>query len=120
MVGDAAHGLHPIAGQGLNAGLRDIASLAEVLTDAARRGEDIASPLVLARYQQWRRFDTTSLALATDAFNKLFSNDNPILRATRDLGLGLTNALPSLRRGFVREAAGLSGDLPRLLRGRPL
>ncbi|NKX37633.1 UbiH/UbiF/VisC/COQ6 family ubiquinone biosynthesis hydroxylase [Rhodobacteraceae bacterium R_SAG4] len=120
LVGDAAHGLHPIAGQGLNAGLRDIASLAEVLTDAARRGEDIASPLVLARYQQWRRFDTTSLALATDVFNKLFSNNNPILRATRDLGLGLTNALPSLRRGFVREAAGLSGDLPRLLRGRPL
>ncbi len=120
LVGDAAHGLHPIAGQGLNAGLRDIASLAEVLTDAARRGEDIASPLVLARYQQWRRFDTTSLALATDVFNKLFSNDNPILRATRDLGLGLTNALPGLRRGFVREAAGLSGDLPKLLRGRPL
>ena len=120
LVGDAAHGLHPIAGQGLNAGLRDIASLAEVLTDAARRGEDIASPLVLARYQQWRRFDTTSLALATDVFNKLFSNDNPILRATRDLGLGLTNALPGLRRGFVREAAGLSGELPKLLRGRPL
>ena len=120
LVGDAAHGLHPIAGQGLNAGLRDIASLAEVLTDAARRGEDIASPLVLARYQQWRRFDTNSLALATDVFNKLFSNDNPILRATRDLGLGLTNALPGLRRGFVREAAGLSGDLPKLLRGRPL
>ena len=120
LVGDAAHGLHPIAGQGLNAGLRDIASLAEVLTDAARRGEDIASPLVLARYQQWRRFDTTSLALATDVFNKLFSNDNPILRATRDLGLGLTNALPGLRRGFVREAAGLSGELPQLLRGRPL
>ncbi|OIQ28473.1 MAG: 2-octaprenyl-6-methoxyphenyl hydroxylase [Alphaproteobacteria bacterium MedPE-SWcel] len=120
LVGDAAHGLHPIAGQGLNAGLRDIASLAEVLTDARRRGEDPASPLVLARYQQWRRFDTTSLALATDGFNRLFSNDNPILRAARDLGLGLTNAVPALRRGFVREAAGLSGDLPRLLQGRPL
>ncbi|NIZ12967.1 FAD-dependent monooxygenase [Phaeobacter sp. HF9A] len=120
LVGDAAHGMHPIAGQGLNAGLRDVASLAEVLTDASRRGEDIASPLVLARYQQWRRFDTTTLALATDTFNKLFSNDNPILRATRDLGLGLANALPGLRRGFVREAAGLSGDLPKLLQGRPL
>ncbi len=120
LVGDAAHGLHPIAGQGLNAGLRDIASLAEVLTDAARRGEDVASPLVLERYQQWRRFDTTALALATDAFNRLFSNDNPLLRAARDLGLGFTNALPGLRRGFVREAAGLSGDMPRLLRGRPL
>ena len=120
LVGDAAHGLHPIAGHGLNAGLRDIASLAEVLTDARRRGEDPASPLVLARYQQWRRFDTTSLALATDGFNRLFSNDNPILRAARDLGLGLTNAVPALRRVFVREAAGLSGNLPRLLQGRPL
>lgn len=120
LVGDAAHGLHPIAGQGLNAGLRDIASLAEVLTDAARRGEDPSSPLVLARYQQWRRFDTTSLAVATDGFNKLFSNDNPVLRAARDIGLGLTNALPGLRRSFVREAAGLTGDVPKLLQGRPL
>jgi 2-octaprenyl-6-methoxyphenol hydroxylase len=120
LVGDAAHGMHPIAGQGLNAGLRDVAALAEVLTLAGRRGEDIGSPLVLERYQQWRRFDTASLSLATDVFNRLFSNDNPILRAGRDLGMGLVNALPGLRRGFIREAAGLTGDLPRLMSGKSL
>lgn len=120
LVGDAAHGVHPIAGQGFNAGLRDIAALAEVLTDAARRGEDLASPLVLQRYQQWRRFDTATLAAATDAFNRLFSNDNPILRVGRDIGMGIVNALPGLRRSFIREAAGLTGDLPRLLQGKRL
>lgn len=117
LVGDAAHGMHPIAGQGLNAGLRDVATLAEVLTLAGRRGEDIGSPIVLARYQQWRRFDTASLAMATDVFNRLFSNDNPILRMGRDLGMGMVNALPGLRRSFIREAAGLSGDLPSLMSG---
>lgn len=120
LVGDAAHGIHPIAGQGLNLGLRDVAALAEVLTDARRRGEDIAAPDVLARYQRWRRFDTTSMAVATDAFNKLFSNDNPALRALRDIGMGMVQAMPALRRGFMRQAAGLTGDLPRLMRGRPL
>jgi 2-octaprenyl-6-methoxyphenol hydroxylase len=120
LVGDAAHGMHPIAGQGLNAGLRDVAALAEVLTLAGRRGEDIGSPLVLERYQQWRRFDTASLAMATDVFNRLFSNDNPVLRLGRDLGMGLVNALPGLRRGFIREAAGLSGDLPRLMSGKSI
>ncbi len=117
LIGDAAHGMHPIAGQGLNAGLRDVAALAEVLTEARARGEDIASPQVLARYQQWRRFDTAALALATDTFNRLFSNDNPLLRAARDIGMGLVNAAPALRRGFIREAAGLTGDLPKLMRG---
>ncbi|MDG2340826.1 MAG: UbiH/UbiF/VisC/COQ6 family ubiquinone biosynthesis hydroxylase [Paracoccaceae bacterium] len=120
LIGDAAHGMHPIAGQGLNAGLRDVGALAEVISDAARRGEDFAGPLVLKRYQQWRRFDTATLAAATDGFNKLFSNDNPILRAGRDLGLGIVNAMPGLRRGFIREAAGLSGDLPKLLKGQTL
>lgn len=117
LIGDAAHGLHPIAGQGLNAGLRDVAALAEVLSDAHARGEDIGGAQVLARYQQWRRFDTATLAIATDTFNRLFSNDNPLLRAARDIGMGLVNAAPGLRRGFIREAAGLTGDLPKLMRG---
>lgn len=120
LIGDAAHGVHPIAGQGLNAGLRDVAALTEVLILAARRGEDIASSLVLERYQQWRRFDTATLAVATDAFNKLFSNDNPLLRMGRDLGMGVINSVPSLRRTFIREAAGLTGDLPKLMTGRAL
>ncbi|WP_172677020.1 FAD-dependent monooxygenase [Aestuariivita boseongensis] len=120
LIGDAAHGVHPIAGQGLNAGLRDVAALAETLTLAARRGEDIGSEQVLLRYQQWRRFDTATLALATDAFNRLFSNDNPLLRAARDFGMGVVNALPGLRRGFIREAAGLTGDLPKLMQGKPI
>ncbi|WP_375254418.1 UbiH/UbiF/VisC/COQ6 family ubiquinone biosynthesis hydroxylase [Yoonia sp.] len=116
LIGDAAHGVHPIAGQGLNAGLRDVAALADVLESARGRGEDIAGAQALARYQQWRRFDTATLALATDAFNKLFSNDNPLLRAARDIGMGVVNAAPGLRRGFIREAAGLTGELPRLMR----
>ena len=116
LVGDAAHGVHPIAGQGLNAGLRDVAALAQVLTEAGQRGEDIAATQTLARYQEWRRFDTTTLAMATDGFNRLFSNDNPLLRLGRDLGLGAVNALPGLRRRFIREAAGLTGDLPDLMR----
>lgn len=120
LVGDAAHVVHPIAGQGLNAGLKDVAALAEVLTDARRRGEDIGRADVLARYQRWRRFDTAALAVATDGFNRLFSNDNGFLRVVRDIGLAATNALPGLRRGLIREAAGLTGDLPRLAKGRPL
>ncbi len=120
LAGDAAHSVHPIAGQGLNAGLRDVASLAEVLICARRRGEEIGRADVLARYEQWRRFDVMGLALATDGFNRLFSNDNPVLRAARDAGLGIVNKLPGLRRGFIREAAGLSGDRPRLLAGRPI
>jgi len=104
----------------LNQGLRDAAALAEVLTDAMRRGEDIGAVDVLARYAAWRRFDATMLARATDTFNALFSNDNATVRAVRDIGLGIVNATPALRRGFMREAAGLTGDLPRLLQGRPL
>lgn len=120
LIGDAAHGMHPIAGQGLNAGLRDVGALAEVITEATRRGEDIGSSLVMERYQQWRRFDTASLAAATDVFNRLFSNDNPLLRLGRDIGMGLAGAMPGLRRNFVREAAGLTGDLPRLLKGQSI
>jgi len=116
LVGDAAHGLHPIAGQGLNAGLRDVAALVQVLREAQARGEDIGAPDALGRYQQWRRFDTTTLAMTTDLTNRLFSNDNPLARLTRDIGMGLVNALPPLRRGLIREAAGLTGDLPDLMR----
>lgn len=117
LVGDAAHGVHPIAGQGLNAGLRDVAALAQVLAEARARGEDIGSAQSLARYQQWRRFDTATLAMATDTFNRLFSNDNPLLRTARDIGMGLINNAPLLRRSFIREAAGLTGDLPALMKG---
>ena len=115
LIGDAAHGVHPIAGQGLNAGLRDVAALAQVLSEAHARGEDIGAAQPLARYQTWRRFDTTTLALATDTFNRLFSNDNPLLRAARDIGMAAINATPTLRRGFIREAAGLTGELPKLM-----
>lgn len=120
LIGDAAHGVHPIAGQGLNLGLRDVGALAEVLIDAKRRGEEIGAADVLERYQRWRRWDTATLAAATDGINKLFSNDNPLLRGLRDLGLGAVNAMPGLRRSFIREAAGLNGDLPRLMKGRPI
>jgi 2-octaprenyl-6-methoxyphenol hydroxylase len=115
LVGDAAHGLHPIAGQGLNAGMRDIAALVQIISEAQKRGEDYGNLAVLKRYEEWRRFDNTALALTTDTFNKLFSNDNPLLRLGRDLGMGLINAVPSLRRVIIREAAGLSGDLPDLM-----
>lgn len=106
-----------MAGQGLNLGLRDVGALAEVLILARRRGEDIGAADVLERYQAWRRFDVTALALGMDGVNRLFSNDNPLLRGMRDLGLGLVNAIPAARRGFIRQAAGLTGDVPRLLQG---
>jgi 2-octaprenyl-6-methoxyphenol hydroxylase len=117
LVGDAAHGMHPIAGQGLNAGFRDVAALAHVLAEASARGEDIGTVPVLDRYQAWRRFDTATLAMTTDLTNRLFSNDNPLLRVARDIGMGAVNASPGLRRGLIREAAGLTGDLPDLMRG---
>ena len=97
-----------------------MASLAEVVVAAARRGQDIGAADVLAGYARWRRFDIAALAVATDGLNRLFSNDNPLLRVARDLGLGAVNRLPALRRGLIAEAAGLAGDLPQLLRGRPL
>jgi 2-octaprenyl-6-methoxyphenol hydroxylase len=120
LAGDAAHGIHPIAGQGLNIGLRDVAALAEVLVEAARIGEDIGAAIVLERYQRWRRFDATSLALGMDALNRLFSNHNPALKQARDAGLTAVNRLGGLRRAFMREAAGVEGDVPRLLRGQAL
>lgn len=120
LLGDAAHGVHPIAGQGLNLGLKDIAALAEVLVDARRLGEDIGSELVLERYARWRRFDNVMLAAATDGFTRLFSNDNPLLRLARGVGMGAVNALGPARRFFMQEAGGATGELPRLLRGMPL
>ncbi|SOB94981.1 UbiH/UbiF/VisC/COQ6 family ubiquinone biosynthesis hydroxylase [Rhodobacter maris] len=120
LIGDAAHGVHPIAGQGLNLGLRDVAALAEVVIKAMRRGEDYGTTFVLDRYQSWRRFDSVSMALGMDAVNMLFSNDNPLLRAGRDLGMGLVQAIGPLRRGFMRQAAGIAGPLPKLMQGRPV
>jgi len=118
LVGDSAHGVHPIAGQGLNAGLKDVAALAELVADMHRKGLDLVS--ALPDYERWRRFDNASLAMATDGFNRLFSNDNPLLRGLRDLGMGAVGRLPSLRKSFMKEAAGLTGDLPRLLQGKDL
>jgi 2-octaprenyl-6-methoxyphenol hydroxylase len=118
LVGDAAHGVHPIAGQGLNLGLRDVAALAEVLILARRRGEEPGSPAALDEYQRWRRFDATALALGMDTVNRVFSSDNPLLRLGRDLGMGLVSALPGVRRSFIRQAAGLTGELPKLMQGR--
>ena len=120
LIGDAAHRLHHLAGQGLNAGLKDVGALAEVVVEAARRGEDIGRLDVLQRYERWRRFDAATLAVVTDGVNRLFSNDNPLLRLGRDLGLAAVNGWPGLRRGLMREAAGVTGDLPKLLRGQAI
>jgi 2-octaprenyl-6-methoxyphenol hydroxylase len=117
LAGDAAHGVHPIAGQGLNLGLRDVAALAETIVDAVRLGQDIGSAPVLERYRRWRAFDNTALAGVMDGLNRLFSNDLKPIRALRTLGLGLVNEIGPLRRLFMRQAGGDMGDLPRLLRG---
>jgi 2-octaprenyl-6-methoxyphenol hydroxylase len=120
LVGDAAHIIHPIAGQGLNMGLKDVAALAEVIVDAARLGLDPGAADTLERYQRWRRFDTMAMGLATDGLNRLFSNRSDALRLVRDVGLGLVDRLPNLKRLFIREAAGLIGEVPKLLRGESL
>ena len=117
LIGDAAHGVHPVAGQGLNMGLKDAAALAEVLAEAARLGEDIGAETVLERYARWRRFDTAALAAGFDAFVRLFSNDIAPVRIARDLGMAAVNRIGPLRRAFMQEAGGATGDLPKLLRG---
>ena len=120
LLGDSAHGIHPIAGQGLNLGLKGAAALAEVLVDAIRLGEDIGSEVVLARYAAWRTFDTITLAVGTDLFVRLFSNDNPLLRLVRGVGMAAVNRIAPARKFFMQEAGGAVGDLPRLLRGEAL
>ena len=120
LIGDAAHVIHPIAGQGLNMGLKDVAALAEVVVDAARLGIDPGQADVLERYQRWRRFDTMAMGFATNALNVMFSNDSTLLRGVRDIGLGLVDRLPPLKSLFIRQAAGLTGEVPRLLKGEAL
>ncbi len=120
LVGDSAHGIHPIAGQGLNLGLKDCAALAQVLVEAARLGEDIGSQAVLERYARWRRSDNVAAAAATDLFDRLFSTDLAPVRLIRDLGLAAVNQIGPARRFFMQEAGGAVGDLPRLLRGEAL
>ena len=112
--------IHPIAGQGLNMGLRDVAALAEAIADAARLGLDIGGADVLTRYQRWRRFDTMTMGVATDGLNRLFSNRSDVLRLARDVGLGIVERIPALKHMFIREAAGFTGDVPKLLRGEAL
>jgi 2-octaprenyl-6-methoxyphenol hydroxylase len=120
LLGDAAHGIHPIAGQGLNLGFRDAAALAEAVVDAHRLGLDIGSAEPLRRYERWRRFDTFQMGVTTDVLNRLFSNDFGPLRAMRDIGLGIVDRIPRLKRMFIGEAAGFGGELPRLMRGEAL
>ncbi len=120
LIGDAAHGVHPIAGQGLNLAFRDVAALVEVLSDAIRLGFDAGDAQALVRYERWRRFDSTISAATFDGLNRLFSNDRALIRSGRDFGLGLVNRMPMLKRFFVGEAAGLTGELPRLLKGEPV
>jgi 2-octaprenyl-6-methoxyphenol hydroxylase len=120
LVGDAAHLVHPIAGQGLNLGLRDVAALTEVVADAARLGLDIGSSIVLTRYERWRRTDAALSAAAFDGLNRLFSSDWTLLRTARSAGLALVDRLPVLKQFLVAEAAGLTGEVPKLLRGEPV
>jgi 2-octaprenyl-6-methoxyphenol hydroxylase len=120
LVGDSAHVIHPIAGQGLNMGLKDVAALAEVVVDAARLGMDLGGADVLERYQRWRRFDTMAMGVATNSLNFLFSNQSTLLRSLRDIGLGIVDRTPPLKNLFIRQAAGLTGEIPKLLKGEAL
>ena len=120
LISEAAHGIHPIAGQGLNMGLRDVAALAEIIVDGARVGLDVGDPDGLTRYQRWRRLDNVMLVAVTDGLNRLFSNRIPPVRMARDFGLGMVGRVPPLKRFFMRHAMGVVGELPRLLRGAPL
>jgi len=116
VIGDAAHGYHPIAGQGLNAGLRDIAALVDVISCARERGEDFSSINILNRYQEWRRFDNQTLGFATDNLNKIFSSYDPLFGSLKNLGMKMIDKSNRTKRVFMRQAAGLNGDLPKLMR----
>lgn len=120
LAGDAAHGIHPIAGQGLNLGFKDAAALAEVVVEADRLGRDIGALDVLQDYQAWRRFDTVQMGITTDVLNRMFSNDMAPVRTIRDIGLGLVDRMPRLKEFFIRQASGLSQNTPRLLRGEAI
>jgi len=120
LLGDAAHVIHPIAGQGLNLGLHDAAALAEIVADAMRLGMDPGAADVLDRYERARRTDITAMGVMTDGLNRLFSNDVLPVRLIRDLGLGLVDRMPGLKRFFIREAAGMRDNQPRLLKGEAL
>jgi 2-octaprenyl-6-methoxyphenol hydroxylase len=120
LIGDAAHMIHPIAGQGLNMGIRDVAALAETIAEAARLGLDPGGAEVLEQYQRWRRFDTMTMGVATDGLNRLFSNHSDVLRLMRDIGLGIVDRMPGLKGEFIKQAAGISGATPKLLRGESL
>jgi 2-octaprenyl-6-methoxyphenol hydroxylase len=120
LIGDAAHAIHPVAGQGLNLGMRDVASLAEILIDSARLGLDLGSAPVLKRYEEWRNVDTLSMVAATDGIVRLFSNNSRILRAVRGFGLMAVDRMPRVKQVFMRHAMGTIGDLPRLMRGEAL
>ncbi len=120
LVGEAAHVIHPIAGQGLNMGIRDTAALAECLVDGRRLGLDLGDATLLARYERWRRFDNVALAAVTDGLNRLFSNAMPPVKLARDLGLAAVGQVPPLKRFFMRHAMGIVGELPRLVRGEAL
>jgi 2-octaprenyl-6-methoxyphenol hydroxylase len=120
LIGDAAHVIHPLAGLGFNLGMRDIAALAETVVEDARLGLDFGADATLEKYQSRRRLDTVMNAAVTDWLNRLFSNDHTALRALRDIGLGIVDRVPAAKRLFMREAAGLTGDLPKLMKGEAL
>jgi 2-octaprenyl-6-methoxyphenol hydroxylase len=120
LVGEAAHAIHPIAGQGLNMGMRDVAALAEIVADTARLGLDVGAAAGLARYQRWRRFDNVTLTAVTDGLDRLFSNAIPPVQLARDAGLDLVGRIPPLKKFFMRHAMGMVGELPRLLKGERL
>ncbi len=121
LAGDAAHGIHPISGQGLNLGFKDVAALAETVVEADRLGLDIGALNVLERYQSWRRFDTFRMGVTTDVLNRLFSNDITPIRIARDFGLGIVDRMPQLKNFFIDQAAGKTGEGgPRLLAGEAI